>query len=112
IIVIWLIFGCLVAPPRSESSARTTRSRFALHFVFCSSSFRAQPPFRTMPKDKVKIKYEITVKKITKLPEKLNGSTIFILWRRGSRKNQGLTKRALVLTPFVHQFHHFFIFCD
>ena len=51
-----------------------------------------------MPKDKVKIKYEITVKKITKLPEKLNGSTIFILWRRGSRKNQGLTKRALVLT--------------
>lgn len=48
-----------------------------------------------MPKDKVKIKYEITVKKITKLPEKLNGSTIFILWRRGSRKNQGLTKRAL-----------------
>ena len=53
-----------------------------------------------MPKDKVKIKYEITVKKITKLPEKLNGSTIFILWRRGSRKNQGLTKRALVLTLY------------
>jgi hypothetical protein len=32
------------------------------------------------------------------------------LWRRGSRKNQGLTKRALVLTPLVHQFHHFFYF--
>jgi len=49
-----------------------------------------------MGKDKVKIHFDLQVKKINRLPDRLNGSTLFILWRRGSKKNSGQTKRALV----------------
>ena len=47
-------------------------------------------------KDKVKIHFDLQVKKINRLPERLNGSTLFLLWRRGSKKHSGQTKRALV----------------
>ncbi|KAL6046281.1 hypothetical protein QOT17_022293 [Balamuthia mandrillaris] len=47
-------------------------------------------------KDRVKIRYLVTVKRATAVPEKLNGCTLFLAWRRGSKKNSGLTKRALV----------------
>jgi hypothetical protein len=52
--------------------------------------------FKHRGKEKMKIFFEITFHKVTGLEKKLNGSTIFIHWKRGSRKNLGNSKRALV----------------
>ena len=49
-----------------------------------------------MGKDRVKVFFECTIKKVTNLAENLNGSTLYIEWRRGARNNSGMTKRALV----------------
>lgn len=46
-------------------------------------------------KEKIKIQYEITIERVKYLPKELNGSTIFIEWKRGS-KIGGTSKRALV----------------
>src|SRR5690625_3950643 len=46
--------------------------------------------------DKVRIQFNFTVKKVSRLPERMNGSTVYIMWRRGSKQNSGMTKRALV----------------
>lgn len=49
-------------------------------------------------KEKIKIEFTITVKKITNLStvKVMDGATVFLEWKRGSRKNAGTTKRALV----------------
>lgn len=38
---------------------------------------------------------EIQVKKVTNLGKELNGSTVFLSWRRGTKKTSGDTKRVL-----------------
>lgn len=47
-------------------------------------------------KEKIKLGFEIIILKAHHLEKGLNGSTIFIQWRRGSKKKSGTTKRALV----------------
>ncbi len=65
-----------------------------------------------MSKEKVKIKFEVHVKKIYKLPERMNGSTLLVMWRRGSKKNSGLTKRALVKDAAAHWEEKFSFVCS
>lgn len=40
--------------------------------------------------------FDLTIDKVTNLDKSLNGTTVFVEWRRGSHKNTGITKRALV----------------
>lgn len=49
-------------------------------------------------KEKIKIEFTVTVKKVTNLGSTKirDGATLFLEWKRGSRKNAGTTKRALV----------------
>src|SRR4051812_38736104 len=48
-------------------------------------------------KEKVKVQFTVTFHSIKKLEKKLNGSTVFIEWKRSSKPGcNGMTKRALV----------------
>lgn len=46
-------------------------------------------------KDKYKVNFELQIKKVTNLKDH-NGSSIYIAWRRGSKKTSGDTKRVIV----------------
>ena len=47
-------------------------------------------------KEKIKVEYEVTLVRAKNLDKALNGSTIFIEWRRGSASLCGTTRRVLV----------------
>lgn len=47
-------------------------------------------------KEKVKMTFDVNVMKVSGLEKKYNGSTLFLEWKRGSRKNSSSTKRAFV----------------
>ena len=47
-------------------------------------------------KEKIKVEFEVTIIRAKNLDKSLNGSTIFIEWRRGSHKQAGTTRRVLV----------------
>lgn len=47
-------------------------------------------------KEKLKVAFDVVLERATNLDSKLNGSTVFIEWKRGSKRVAGTTKRALV----------------
>lgn len=47
-------------------------------------------------KEKIKVSFDIVVRKASNLDKSLNGTTVYIEWRRGSKRATGMTKRALV----------------
>src|SRR5690242_19093987 len=47
-------------------------------------------------KEKVKVSFEVTIVRAFNLEKSLNGSTVYIQWRRGSKSASGMTTRALV----------------
>ncbi len=47
-------------------------------------------------KEKVKMTFDVNIVKVSNLDKKYNGSTLFVEWKRGSRKNSSSTKRAFV----------------
>jgi len=52
--------------------------------------------FKHRGKEKVKVIFDITFERAFHLDSGLNGSTVFLAWRRGSKKKSGMTKKALV----------------
>lgn len=52
--------------------------------------------FKSRGKDKIKLSFEIVAERAFNLEKSLNGSTIYVAWRRGSKNNSGITKRVLV----------------
>eukprot|EP01118_Nematostelium_gracile_P011476 TRINITY_DN4074_c0_g2_i1.p1 TRINITY_DN4074_c0_g2~~TRINITY_DN4074_c0_g2_i1.p1 ORF type:complete len:434 (-),score=125.67 TRINITY_DN4074_c0_g2_i1:24-1325(-) len=47
-------------------------------------------------KEKIKVEFNVTIVRAKNLDKALNGSTIFIEWRRGSNRISGTTRRVLV----------------
>ncbi len=47
-------------------------------------------------KEKIKVHFEIHLRKASNLDKSFHGTTVFIEWKRGSRRCTGTSKRALV----------------
>ena len=52
--------------------------------------------FKHRGKEKIKVAFDFVIEKAFNLDPSMNGSTIYITWRRGSNTKSGMTKRALV----------------
>lgn len=53
--------------------------------------------FKHRGKEKIKVQFDIMLKKVTQLDKSLNGSTVFVEWKRkGGTQASGMTKRSLV----------------